>query len=471
MMSNTSQNERSAWRAELRAMLALGWPLILTNVAQNALMTTDVILMGWLGSSALAAGPLGTNLYFAFLIFGIGLVSATSPLIAEELGRKRHSVREVRRTVRQGFWAAITVAVPIWIVAWNGEALLLAMGQEPLLAQQAGDYMRALQWSLLPYLLYLVLRSFLAALERPGWPLVIGLLAVPVNFVAAYALMLGKFGLPALGLVGAGLGTVISSLFMFVGLAAGIGFGPAAQRYHIFGRFWRADWPRYRTLWRLGIPIGLTLMFEVTIFNAAAMLMGRLGGSELAAHAVALQIASFCFSVPLGIGQAVTVRAGRAYGAQDAGGGTRAGLTSFAVGTGFMVLTASLMMFAPHLLLGAFLDLGDPKNALVVDLARSFLVVAAIFQLVDGAQAVGAGMLRGLQDTRVPMVYAALGYWGVGLPLGIILAFNTPLRGIGIWIGLASGLAVVASLMLWRWLRRDRLGLVTATPQDIQEAF
>src|SRR5215203_3208991 len=189
---STESTERAAWRAELRAMLALGWPLILTNLAQNALMTSDVILMGWLGSDALAAGALGTNLYFAFLNFGIGLVSATSPLIAEELGRRRHSVREVRRTVRQGFWASITVAVPIWIVSWNGECLLLATGQEPALAHGAGEYMRALQWSLLPFLLYLVLRSFLSALERPGWALVIGLLAVPVNFAAAYALMLGK---------------------------------------------------------------------------------------------------------------------------------------------------------------------------------------------------------------------------------------------------------------------------------------
>jgi MATE family multidrug resistance protein len=474
MMSNTSHTERSAWTAELRATLALGWPLILTNLAQNALMTSDVILMGWLGSDSLAAGALGTNLYFAFLIFGIGLMSATSPLIAEELGRRSHSVREVRRTVRQGFWAAITVAVPIWIVSWNGERILLAMGQEPLLAQQAGDYMRALQWSLLPFLLYLVLRSFLAALERPGWPLVIGLLAVPVNFAAAYALMLGKFGLPALGLVGAGLGTVISSTFMFVGLAVVIGFDRQLRRYHIFGRFWRADWPRYRTLWRLGVPIGLTLAFEVTIFNAAALLMGRIGANELAAHAIALQIASFCFMVPLGLGQAVTVRVGRAYGAQDAPGVTRAGWTAFAIAMAFMVFTASLMLFSPYLLLRGFLDLSDPKNIPVIGFAVSFLVMAAIFQVADGAQAVGSGMLRGLQDTRVPMIYAALGYWGVGLPLGVALAFGTELRGIGIWIGLAIGLAVVASLMLWRWVRRDRLGLVTAMPHDVrepQEAF
>jgi multidrug resistance protein, MATE family len=471
MISRESTFERAAWMAEMRATLALGWPLVLATIAQNALITSDVILMGWMGSEALAGGALGTNLYFAFLIFGIGLINATSPMIAEELGRKRHSVREVRRTVRQGLWAAVTVAIPIWIVAWNGEKILLAIGQEPGLAHNAGAYIRALQWSLLPLLLFLVLRSFLAALERPGWALFIGLLAIPVNFGAAYALMFGSFGLPALGLVGAGLGTVLSSTFMFVALALVIAFHPRLKRYHIFGRFWRADWPRYRTLWQIGLPIGLTLTFEVTIFNAAAMLMGRIGASELAAHAIALQIASFCFSVPLGIGQAVTVRVGRAYGARDAAGVTRAGWTSFALGTGFMTVTASLMLFAPHFLIGAFLDVSDPKNALVIDLARSFLVLAAIFQLADGAQAVGAGMLRGLQDTRVPMLYAALGYWGIGLPLGAILAFGTNLRGVGIWIGLATALAVVALLMLWRWLRRDRLGLVTATPRDIQEAF
>ncbi|MDF2812299.1 MAG: family efflux transporter, partial [Microvirga sp.] len=196
--------QKIAWMSELRSMLTLAWPLILTNLAQNALMTSDVILMGWLGSDALAAGALGTNLYFALLIFGIGLVSATAPVIAEELGRQRHSVREVRRTVRQGFWAALTVAIPIWVISWNGEVILLATGQEPVLAKVAAEYMRALQWSLLPFLLYLVLRSFLSALERPGWALVIGLLALPVNLAAAYCLMFGKFGLPELGLVGAG---------------------------------------------------------------------------------------------------------------------------------------------------------------------------------------------------------------------------------------------------------------------------
>jgi multidrug resistance protein, MATE family len=471
MSTRTGNLERADWMSELRATVTLGWPLVLTNVAQNALITSDVILMGWLGSGALAAGALGTNLYFAFLIFGIGLMSATSPLIAEELGRKRHSVREVRRTVRQGFWSAITVAIPIWIISWNGELLLLAMGQEPVLAKDAGDYMRALQWSLLPFLLYLVLRSFLAALERPGWPLIIGILAVPVNLGAAYCFMFGRFGMPELGLIGAGVGTVVSSAFMFLALALVISLDRKLRRYFLFGRFWRPDWPRYKTLWKIGVPIGLTVAFEVTIFNVAALLMGRIGANELAAHAIALQIASFCFMVPFGLSQAATVRVGLAYGAQDAAGVTLAGWTALALGVSFMIVTASLMWLAPHLLLSAFLDLSDPKNLPVIGFAVSFLVMAAIFQLADAVQAVGAGMLRGLQDTRVPMIYAAFGYWGVGLPLGVILAFGTSLRGVGIWIGLATGLGVVASLMLWRWLRRDRLGLVTATPRDVQEAF
>jgi MATE family multidrug resistance protein len=452
--------ERAAWTAELRATLALSWPLILTNVAQNGLLTADVVLTGWIGPQALAAGALGTNLYFAFLIFGIGLMSATSPLIAEDLGRNRFAVREVRRTVRQGLWAALTIAVPIWLVAWNGERILLAIGQEPALARDAGAYIRALQWSLVPFLFYLVLRSFLAALERPGWPLVVGILALPVNIGAAWVLMFGAPGVPALGLVGAGIATTVSSTFLFASLALVCVLDRRLRRYRLFGRVWRADWPRYRKLWRIGVPIGLTLAFEVTIFNAAALLMGRIGADELAAHAIALQIAAFCFMVPFGFGQAVTVRVGRAFGAQDPAGVTRAGWTAFALGTGFMVFTALLMLLAPRLLVSAFLDLDRPENAPVVTFAVSFLVLAAIFQLADGAQAVGSGMLRGLQDTRVPMIYAGIGYWGIGLPLGAGLAFLTPLRGIGIWIGLAAGLAVVAALMLWRWMNRDRLGLV-----------
>jgi len=181
----------------------------------------------------------------------------------------------------------------------------------------------------------------------------------------------------------------------------------------------------------------------------------------VAAHTIAIQIASVTFMVPMGFGQAATVRVGLAYGAGDTAAMTRAGWTAFAMGVGFMSMTACLMLFGPGLLIGVFLDRSNPANDAVVELAATFLAVAALFQIADGAQAVASGMLRGLHDTRVPMLFAALGYWGIGLPFGVILGFPLGLEGAGIWIGLATGLAVVAALMTARWLRRKRLGLTS----------
>src|SRR5688572_9256556 len=451
---------RQAWLDEVRAMLSLSWPMILTNVIQTALTTTDVVMMGWLGPDALAAGALGSNVYFAFMIFGIGLVTAVAPMVAREIGARRHSVRDVRRTVRQGLWSCIAVSVPVWAILWFTEEILIGLGQDPALAARAGEYMGTFQWALLPFLGYLVLRSFVSALERPRWALAVGIIAFFANALAAWCLIFGKLGFPRLELVGAGIATTFASTIMFVGLALVVTLDRKFRRYHLFGRFWRADWRRFRQLWRLGLPIGATLVFEVTIFNAAVFLMGLIGAASLAAHMIAIQIASVTFMVPLGFGQAVTVRVGRAYGAGDRDGITRAGWTAYALGVGFMTLAASLMLFAPHLLIGGFLDMSKPGNAPVVELAVTFLAFAALFQVADGAQAVGSGMLRGLHDTRVPMLMAAFGYWGVGLPVGALLGFHFGLEGAGIWIGLASGLAIVAVLMTARWLMREQLGLV-----------
>ena len=445
------------WRTEMRAMLLLAWPMILTNLGQTAMTATDVLMMGRLGSRALAAGSLGSNLYFAPLIFGLGLMLAVSPMIATELGRSRHSVRDVRRTVRQGFWIAIMVALPIWALLWNAEAILVAMGQEPALAAHAATYVRTLQWAVLPFYGYIVLRSFISALERPRWALVIVFAAVAFNVLANWCLMYGNLGFPALGLAGSGWATTLSSLLMFGGLAAVVTLDRRFRRYRLFGRFWRADWPRFRTLLGLGLPIAGLLTFEVSIFNAATFLMGLIDAASIAAYAIAIQIASISFMVPMGIGQAATVRVGRANGRRDAEAVGRAGWTAFVLGVGFMAVMALLMISFPYRLIGAFIDIGDPKNADVVGLAVGFLVFAGLFQIFDGAQAVASGMLRGLHDTRVPMLFALVGYWGIGLPLGVVLAFYFGLAGDGIWIGLSTGLGVVAVLLLGRWLRRDRL--------------
>ncbi len=459
----------SQWRAEVRATLLLAYPLILTNLAQALIHATDVVLLGWVGPRTLAAGALGLNLYTAFLIFGLGLVTASAPMIARQLGARRHSVRDVRRTVRQAMWASVAIALPMWAVLWNSEAILIAIGQEPALAAAGAEFTRVLMWGALPYFFYLVLRSFISALEKPIWALAIGVAAVLFNALVNYVLIFGlepmdlvlfDLEVPALGLVGAGIGSAVTNLLMFAGMAMVVMLHPRFRRYRLFGRFWRSDWQRFGEVWRLGLPIGVTLALEITIFNAAVFIMGLIGTPSLAAHAIAIQVAALSFMVPLGLSQAVTVRVGLAFGRGDRSGIARAGWTSFALGVGFMAAMALVMWAYPHELVFLFMDETDPANAPVIPLAVAFIGVAALFQIVDGAQAVGAGMLRGLHDTTVPMIYAACGYWVIGLSIGLVLAFPLGWEGLGIWTGLAAGLAVVAVLMLVRWLRRERLGLV-----------
>src|SRR4029078_1788163 len=229
--------------------------------------------------------------------------------------------------------------------------------------------------------------------------------------------------------------------------------------FHLFGRFWRADWPRFRQIFRLGGPIGLTMRFEGAVLSAAAYLMGLFGAPSVAAHQIALQIAATTFMVPLALGQAATVRVGLAYVRQVSHGIALAGWTAFGLGTAFMAVAAALMFIFPRELITLFLE-DTPANAPVIALGMSFLLVAALFQVVDGAHVVGAGMLRGLHDTRVPMVFALFGYWAIGLGVGVALAFAMHWRGIAICPGLAVGFGVVAALMLWRWPRRDRLSLL-----------
>lgn len=461
-MSDLALPARTAqpWLIEAKAMLALSWPMVLTNVAQTAMTTTDVLMMGHLGPDALAAGALGANLYMAALVFGIGVMSAVTPLLSIELGRNRHAVREVRRTVRQGLWAAITLAGPMWLLLWQAEAILRLLGQDPALSRAATGYLHTLQWGLLPFFGYLALRGFLAALQRPFWAFVVVLIAVAFNALANWCLMFGKLGFPALGLPGSGVATSLSSALMLLGLVVVVSLDRRFRRFHLFGRFWVTDWPRYRAFWRLGLPIGVTVAFEVLIFSGAAFLMGLIGATSLAAHAIAIQIASLTFMVPLGIGQAGTVRVGRAFGAGDRGGIARAGATALTLSTAFMTLMALIMFLAPQFLVRPFLDAEKPGAAAVAELAMHFLVFAAIFQIADGAQVVGASILRGLGDTRIPMILAGIGYWGIGLPLSATLGLWTPFAGSGIWIGLAIGLSVVAALMLWRWQLRERLGLI-----------
>ncbi|WP_417621909.1 MATE family efflux transporter [Parasphingorhabdus sp.] len=452
--------EQHPWRHELRATLALAWPLILSNLTMALIGATDVLMLGWLGARELAGATLGFNLAMSAAIFCMGLITASAPMMATEIGRLSHSVRDVRRTFRQAMWAAATVILPFWIVLWNTEAILLIFGQQPDLAGIAGTYVSAYMWSILPFLFFIILRNFISALELPQWSLIISIIGVLANALFNYALIFGKFGVPEFGVVGAGIGSVMTNVLMFIGMTLVVLRHRRFRRYRLFGRFWRSDWPRFRALWKLGLPIAITMWLEGSVFGIAALFMGLISTASVAAHAIALQLASLTFMVPMGLAQAATVRVGIQYGRKDHAAIKRAGWVSFILGTSFMAAMALIFVLAPDLLIAIFIDASAPGNGEVAALAVSFLAIAAIFQIVDGAQVVGAGMLRGLHDTTIPMLFALMGYWFIGVGLGVSLAFWQGWQGVGIWTGLAGGLGVVAILMLARWMMREKLGLL-----------
>ena len=274
----------------------------------------------------------------------------------------------------------------------------------------------------------------------------------------SWSLIFGHFGLPALGLIGGGVGSSLTWVILCGALIGVLVIDRRFRRFHLFGHWWRFDRQRTFAMVRLGWPIGATMALEMGVFALAAYFMGWIGAPAVAGHAVALQLAAITFMVPLGLGQATTVRVGLALGRGDEAGITRAGWTAWIIGVGFMAAMALVMWSIPRQLVTLFLQ-DVPANAVAIALAVSFVRVAAAFQLVDGAQVIGAGMLRGLHDTRWPLIFAFVGYWIVGLGIGAWLAFSADWKGVGIWVGLASGLAAVAVLMLGRWLLRDRLGL------------
>ncbi len=447
-----------AWRGELRATLALAWPLILANLTQQLIQATDVLLMGRLGASQLAAATLALNLTYTFNLLLLGLVTASSPMMATALGQRFNAVRDVRRTFRAGLWLIAIAMPPYWLLLWHVGSLMRAFGISDELASQGQTFLRAYMWCTAPWLLFQLLRNFVAALERPRIVFWLSIGGILLNALLSWSLIFGHFGLPAFGLVGGGIGSTLTWIMLCGALIAVILREKRFRRFRLFGNWWRFDGQRTLAMVRLGWPIGLTMALEMGVFALAAYFMGWLGAPAVAAHAIALQISALTFMVPLGLGQAATVRVGLALGRSDEDGVTRAGWTSWVMGVGFMGAMALLMWAFPRHLVTLFLN-DVPANATVIALAVSFLRVAAAFQLVDGAQVIGAGMLRGLHDTRWPLFFALVGYWVVGLGIGIWLAFGRDWRGVGIWVGLAAGLAAVAVLMLLRWVIRDRLGL------------
>lgn len=453
------------WLAEARATLALAWPLVLTNLSQFALALTDALFLGRLGTAELAAATLGANLFWALMSPAFGLALAAAPMAAQTRGRGRHFVRGMRRDIRAAAWACTAAALVIWAVIWHAEALLLGMGQEPALAMLAGQYVSAVMWGLWPFCIFVVLRGFLSAEERPLPALLVSFGGVALNVPLNYWLIHGGLGVPPLGVVGAGIASALCNLAMLAGLLLAIACNRRLRRFRILGRFWRFDAARLREVAVIGLPIAGGMMLEIAVFATAALMMGWLGAVAVAAHAIAVQVASATFMVPMGIAQAATARVGLMTGASRPVAAARAGWVALAMGAGFMACSALVLVGFARPIAWLFLDLGNPGAAETAALAAALLVLAGLFQLADGVQAVAGGALRGLKDTQVPMLLAGFGYWGVGLPLGLLLAFRLGFGPPGLWIGLAAGLFLVAGLMLHRWMRLSARGGLIARPR------
>ncbi|MFZ5670515.1 MAG: MATE family efflux transporter [Pseudomonadota bacterium] len=447
---------RSAWTEEARALVALAAPLALAQLAQMAIMTTDVVLLGRLGRSELASAAIGNTVYYFAWLIANGPSAAVSPVIAQILGARPKEKAAVRATVRMGLWIALIVSAPLIGFMLNAERILLHLGQDPELAKGAGVFVAMLCFGLPFTIGFQVLRNFTAALGKPGASLWVMTSAIVFNGVAGWGLIFGHFGLPKLGLMGSGLATAGSAVFSFVAMLAVIWLTPQLRAHRIFRRFFRPVPAKLRELTRLGMPIGMAMIFEAMLFNTMTLVMGTFGAVAVAAHQIALNFASITFMVPLGVAMAATVRVGLAAGRGDAEGARRAGFTAMGLATGFISLCALAMILFGRQIAGLYLGGGHDGDLEVIEQAALFLLVAAAFQVFDALQVVGALALRGLKDAKAPMVIAGVSYWLAGAPVCILLGVGLKMQGLGVWIGLAFGLAVAAAAMCWRFHRITR---------------
>ena len=439
--------------AHCRAIAVLGLPLIGGHLAQFAIGLTDTIMLGWYGVEALAAVTLANSYFFVLFLFGAGFGWAVMPMVATAAAEDDET--SIRRSTRMGLWLSLLYASVVMPLRWWSYPVLIALKQESDVAATASQYLRVAGWGLFPALLVMVLKSYLAALERTQIVLWITVLAAVVNGLTNYAFIFGNWGAPQLGVTGAAIASVVTQL---VSLVCVVIYAIRALPEHgLFQRFWRPDWEMFLSVLRLGVPIGLTTLAEVSLFATSAVMMGWLGHVPLAAHGIALNLASATFMVHLGLSNVATIRAGNALGRRDRAHLEKGAIAVTGMSLVMSALTIVLFLTCADPLISLFIEPDDPQRPLIVAIGVGLLAMAALFQLVDGAQVIALGLLRGLQDAKVPMVMAALSYWVIGIPASYYFGFIRGMDGIGVWLGLVLGLAFAAVLLMARfWLRSVR---------------
>jgi MATE family multidrug resistance protein len=432
--------------SEVRATVAVAGPLAAANLAQMAMGFTNTVMVGSLGSAALAAAGLGASLYFTIAIVCSGILTAVAPLAAHAIGAD--DSRRAGRIARQGLVLAALLAVPVVAALLVANRLLLTLGYEPALAAEIGRFLGAIAWAAPGFLGFAVLRSFLVAASRSRTVMIALILGIPMNAGLNWLLIFGHLGAPALGIAGSGCATAIIQWLMFTGLGIYALVARSLAQYRMRGSL--HGWDEIGHILRLGLPIGGILGLEIGVFATTGILMGLLGADALGAHQLVMNCISVIFMVPLGIAQAATVRVAVALGSGAPTAARRAGFVALALGVAYMAIMAGALVAAPSAITRIYVDIDAPANRGLVGIALYLLVIAALFQIFDGVQAIAAGALRGYRDTAVPLLLAVVSYWGIGFAGGWLLAFPAGYGPIGLWSGLAVGLAAVAVMLTLR---------------------
>lgn len=431
------------YRGHARAILVLGVPLIGGHLGQVAIGVTDTVMLGWYSVEALAAVTLASTYFFVLFLFGSGFAWAVMPMVASFAAEGDEVA--IRRATRMGLWlsiAAACVALPLMI--WS-EPILQLLGQSETVSANAARYLRVAGWGVVPALLVMVLKSYLAALERTQVVLWITVVAAVINAFANYAFIFGNWGAPELGILGAAIASMTTHTVSLIGVVIYILL--VVPQHRLFVRFWRVDTQMLRRVFMLGWPIGLTALSEVGLFAASAVMMGWLGTLPLAAHGIVLQLSSITFMVHLGLSNVATIRAGNAYGRRDVPHMARGAVMVLIMSVVFAAITIIGFVCWPEPLIIAFMQENEPAKLEILSIGIGLLAMAALFQFVDGAQAIALGLLRGVQDTNMPMWMAGFSYWVVGIPCSYVLGFVLGYDGIGVWAGLVIGLGVASVLL------------------------
>ncbi len=451
---------RWRWFDEARATLRLALPLIAGQLAAVGMGAVDALLAGHYSADVLAAVAVGVSLWSLAVVCAIGLMLALPPSVSQLVGADRRA--EIGPLFRQALGLALSVGVLLGAaVHWLAPPLVRALHVDPRLWPQTTEFLHAVSFGAPAIACYFALRGVSEGLGHTRPTMYFGLLGLLLLAPLDWVLMYGKLGLPALGAMGSGMATAIVT---WCELAAFVLYMRRAHVYrglHLFARLEAPDWRQIGALLRLGLPMAFSLLMEASLFVAAALAIGRMGADAVASHQIALNVATVTFMVPLGLAMAITVRVGFAAGRGDAVGVRRAGLAGIGLALLTQSVSTTLMLGFPHAIAALY-----THDARVIHLAAQLLVLAGIFQFSDGVQVASAGALRGLKDTRAPMLITAFAYWVVGFPLGLYLGFARQMGPRGVWMGLIAGLGVAAVLLLSRFLRRSRHPVpAPATPQ------